>query len=259
MGREKFVFKQSLVNSHLVFKIQKYLNITASENLSEILLGRKLHKLMFGFIIIINIIFFIHITFDFLPMASAFVNKDSLESNFICKALHYAETSSFYIQIAVAIILVFVYLIIDIGSIFLKIDKKKNLGEYYFYLTASSLFLIILIKAVHLLTVFLAFVGFGLSSYLILSFCALSNPTNELLLKYFAISVGISMMLGVGMFLFVFAFNNPNINFIEVGERFRLIQNDFYLFQTKLNAFPVYMTLVILSYLAKANIAPFHW
>ena len=131
------------------------------------------------------------------------------------------------------------------------VTHSKHLLEFPILLTQAILFMLLLVGSSHLISAFIALIGFSLNLYVLILFDASTHAAREAGIKYYYLSTFSSGLMIYGMFLIYILLNTGNFNEIAlvlssevdvVGENRGLLHLAIVLvllgFSFKLSAFP---------------------
>jgi NADH-quinone oxidoreductase subunit N len=105
--------------------------------------------------------------------------------------------------------------ILDSSELYME-NHSRHLLEYPLVLTLAILFMLLLVGAGHLISAFLALVGFSLNLYVLILFDAPTAVAREAGVKYFYLSTFSSGLILYGVFLMFFVLGTGH--FREIGQ-----------------------------------------
>jgi NADH-quinone oxidoreductase subunit N len=92
------------------------------------------------------------------------------------------------------------YFVLDFSEPYLR-DHSRDLLEYATILSFTTFFMLLLVSAAHLMSLFLSLVGFSLGLYVLIMYDASLAPSREAGLKYYYLSALSSGLILYGLIL----------------------------------------------------------
>jgi NADH-quinone oxidoreductase subunit N len=126
----------------------------------------------------------------------------------------YAWTST-YVVFFKLLTVIASYFILTASKSYIS-EHRRHIVEYPLVLTLATLFLLLLIGSGHLISAFLALVGFSLNLYVLVLFDAITVVAREAGIKYFYLSILSSGLMIYSIFLFLLTLGTGNL--IEIAQ-----------------------------------------
>jgi NADH-quinone oxidoreductase subunit N len=159
-----------------------------------------------------------------------------------------------YTQVLKCVILLTVWLLLTASRSYV-IMHQRHLMEYPILILLTTLFLVILVSAYNLMTLFLAIIGFSLNIYVLLLYDSFSHSSREAGIKYYYLSTFSSGLIISAIFFAYLIFHNTS--FLSIS----WILHNWSLFGTlhlKTGLLYVMMYFLIFGFLFKLAAFPCH-
>ena len=132
-------------------------------------------------------------------------------------------------------------------------SHPKHLLEFPILLTQAILFMLLLISASHLISAFIALIGFSLNLYVLILFDGAAHASREAGIKYYYLSTFSSGLMIYGMFLIYIILSTGNFDEIANG-----LRNSAALVEENLSLLHLAIILTLVGFSFKLSAFPGH-